>query len=140
MATVISVTPSGGSAVNFTDGYTYATDGKYLKDSPQYDAKRYEFEEASSSGVDGVGIKNFGRRGQLIRWKATYVAATETALMTAFEADNLAINATLSTLVYGGATHTRCQCVKMSVVGRGARPGGGTKVYFDVEFEFDCKA
>lgn len=138
MATIVSVTPTGGGAVNFTDGFTYASDGKYIKDNLRIGQKRYQFEDVSSAGVDGVGIKNFGRKGQLLSFLATYVAATETALVSAFEADNLAINATLNSVAYAGTTWGNCQCTKMQVVGRGARPGTG-KFYFDVEFEFDGK-
>lgn len=138
MATIVSITPNGGSAVNLTDGFTYAAAGKYVKDNPRIGAKRYQMEDVPAAGVDGVGVKNYGRRGQLISFVATYVAASESALMTAFEADNLAINATLNSVSYGGITWTNCQCMRMQVVGRGARPGWSA-YFFDVEFEFDGK-
>lgn len=137
MATVASVTPTGGSAINLTDGCNFAAAGKYMNMPPKPGTKEYERMQIPVPGVNGTDTKNFGYRKQRLEFSAFYVAATPAAVIAAFEIDNAAVNAVLSTIVYGN-TWTYCQCVKFEIVGKGIRPAiGAGYAYAEVEMAFD---
>lgn len=91
-----------GNSINYASAGTrwlckFSVGGrKYLKDFPD------------AAGVDGSGTKNFGFRTQAIALSVEYVAATETAVLALFEADQTAIGAGPSTLTLAGQTYQAC--------------------------------
>lgn len=136
MGTVVTITPSTGSAILLTDGCNFGAAGKYLNMSPKIGRREYERVPITVPGISGTDTKNFGYRKQRLEFSAFYVSTSASAVVTAIETDNAAVNAYLSTIAYGN-TWTYCQCVRFETL-RGIRPALSTGAYAEVEMAFEC--
>ena len=98
MAGELVLTPSGGSAITYSDAvaatqpfYTHA--GKYVDQHPVPGNKRQAWQDVDAPGVDGLDPRPLGTRGRLLGpFRVWYVGASENAVATAFLADLAALD------------------------------------------------
>lgn len=101
---------TGGATVTYTDGVSLdkTADSKSCI-SFTIGTPEYERDWIGSPGVDGVGSKTFGYRNQRVELRVMYVAASETAAITAAVADSDALGSGgASDLVLAGTTFFAC--------------------------------
>lgn len=98
-------------SVNLSSAYSYITGaGKFAIDYTIY-AREYEKAFADSAGTDGAGVKRFGFRQQKLLFKAEYVAASDSACITAVTDDLNTLANTAFTTVVGVTSFYRCELI-----------------------------
>ena len=100
---------SGGGGVTYADNGSYEAAGKWIEgglDSLDVGAYHNLYHKVNTSGIDGSGTKNFGRRSSRIVLKAVYVAVSESILETAWNSDSLAMSGNPVKITYGDFTGT----------------------------------
>ena len=98
----------GGGGVSFATNGSYDVAGQWVEgglDSLQVGGQHYKYEKVSTPGVNGQGTKGFGLRGTRHSLKVVYVAESEDAVISAWNADSDGLGAAPSTLTLGEVTY-----------------------------------